>query len=567
MMRPVVGNSTSRLRSGGGGNGKKYSITNNHNPVDFLSDEELDMDHTAEDSYSSSQETVAVMGSSKYPQRRRKRNRLIFNDEEEVQPFGNNKKTGGKGINNSGYSPLKCSNNMQIEKGVDKKIAQRLGLSLRTLLKLPKAHKWVCYEWFYANIDQPLFLGENDFELFLKESFPQLKTRQLKKVEWNKIRRLMGKPRRCSPAFFAEERAALYCKRNKIRLLQQQKVVDINQFKDLPANIPMALVIGARVTALLRTPSDGLFTGTIAAVDTVNCGYRITFDRQGIGSHFVPDYEVLSTETPEFMPLVSFQTKVRTRVPLPSNFLDELGSKHATSSSTPRSSKTSKTDPLTTNVSCLSGQQDDGTLGGFPLKFLVSLVRLSKILAVKKKKIYELKSMNGEAEKLRSLHEPIPHEFQKNYANTILDLERLNIDLNSNLKSVQSFAVELAPDANSGNSLSFESVKKHLFEEAKDFTERSLLLCNVRNEKTMDTIAQLLTLLLHLRNFQDSEVGSFELKNLQESMSDTKKLLQPGNRDFFQSQVEIHVNHIQSSLSHLGNLGAFAESVSLENRT
>nr|CAD7568925.1 unnamed protein product [Timema californicum] len=36
----------------------------------------------------------------------------------------------------------------------DKKVSQRLGMRLRNLLKLPKAHKWVCYEWFYSNIDK-----------------------------------------------------------------------------------------------------------------------------------------------------------------------------------------------------------------------------------------------------------------------------------------------------------------------------------------------------------------------------------------------------------------------------
>ena len=36
----------------------------------------------------------------------------------------------------------------------DKKHAQTLGVALRNLLKLPKAHKWVCYEFFYSNLDQ-----------------------------------------------------------------------------------------------------------------------------------------------------------------------------------------------------------------------------------------------------------------------------------------------------------------------------------------------------------------------------------------------------------------------------
>lgn len=78
----------------------------------------------------------------------------------------------------------------------DKKASQKIGLRLRNLLKLPKAHKWCIYEWFYSNIDRPLFEGDNEFCLCLKESFPNLKTRKLTRVEWGTIRRLMGKPRR-----------------------------------------------------------------------------------------------------------------------------------------------------------------------------------------------------------------------------------------------------------------------------------------------------------------------------------------------------------------------------------
>lgn len=36
----------------------------------------------------------------------------------------------------------------------EKKSAQGLSVALRNLLKLPKAHKWVCYEFFYSNIDR-----------------------------------------------------------------------------------------------------------------------------------------------------------------------------------------------------------------------------------------------------------------------------------------------------------------------------------------------------------------------------------------------------------------------------
>ena len=44
---------------------------------------------------------------------------------------------------------------------------------------------------------------------------------------------------------------------------------------------------------LLNCLQDGLFVGQIDAVDTSNNTYRITFDRLGLGTHSVPDYEVL----------------------------------------------------------------------------------------------------------------------------------------------------------------------------------------------------------------------------------------------------------------------------------
>lgn len=90
------------------------------------------------------------------------------------------------------------SNSPPMLQSPDRKIGQKIGMRLRNVLKLPKAHKWVCYEWFYSDIDRCLFSGENDFSICLKESFPELKTRELTRVQWTKIRRMMGKPRRCS---------------------------------------------------------------------------------------------------------------------------------------------------------------------------------------------------------------------------------------------------------------------------------------------------------------------------------------------------------------------------------
>ena len=58
--------------------------------------------------------------------------------------------------------------------------------------------------------------------LNFRETFPLLRNKTITRCEWNMIRRLLGKPRRCSPAFFAEERESLEARRQKVRTLQDR---------------------------------------------------------------------------------------------------------------------------------------------------------------------------------------------------------------------------------------------------------------------------------------------------------------------------------------------------------
>uniref|UniRef100_A0A8D0CMN9 Lin-9 DREAM MuvB core complex component n=1 Tax=Scleropages formosus TaxID=113540 RepID=A0A8D0CMN9_SCLFO len=381
----------------------------------------------------------------------------------------------------------------------DKKASQKIGLRLRNLLKLPKAHKWCIYEWFYSNIDRPLFEGDNDFCLCLKESFPNLKTRKLTRVEWATIRRLMGKPRRCSSAFFAEERSALKQKRQKMRLLQQRKLTDVSNCKDLPDEIPLPLVIGTKVTARLRGVHDGLFTGQIDAVDTSAATYRVTFDRNGLGTHTVPDYEVLSNEPHETMPISAFAQKQR-----PSRFQGFITPPRVPY---PPSSQLTMmdSDPLLGQSpwkSKLLGTEAD-TLGGFPIKFLVQVTRLSKILMIKKEHIKQLKEMNTEAEKLKSYSMPIGFEFQKRYATIVLDLEQLNKDLNKVLHEVQQYCYELAPEQGMQPADRPTDLRRRCEDEAQEIVRKANTLRGgqrcIRSENLTDLISGLTALLLQIK--------------------------------------------------------------------
>ena len=72
---------------------------------------------------------------------------------------------------------------------------------------------------------RPFFEGSNDFIQCLDESFPDLKMSQnheLTQAQWRLVRRMVGKPRRCSSTFFAEERHLLAERRKQVRELQKK---------------------------------------------------------------------------------------------------------------------------------------------------------------------------------------------------------------------------------------------------------------------------------------------------------------------------------------------------------
>lgn len=429
----------------------------------------------------------------------------------------------------------------------DRKIGQKIGMRLRNLLKLPKAHKWVCYEWFYSNIDRTLFSGDNDFMICLKESFPELKCRELTRIEWTKIRRMMGKPRRCSQSFFEEERSELEKKRNKIRALQQRKPADISNYKDLPPEIPLQLVIGTKVTARLRKPQDGLFTGSIDAVDTSNNTYRITFERQGLGTHSVPDYEVLSNEPPETITISSFQHKFRPRntIPFPSTNLQSpaLGA-----------TLKFKNDPLLsgTELPAKRSTNYEGTIGGFPVKLLKHMVIVNKILAVKRTKVNNLKEMNSEAERFQSFGTDMPEDFEKRYAGILIELEKLNKDLQKYLDEIQSLCHEIAPEPSVAAMLAPSHLREKCREESLDMVHRNNGAMNdkatVSNKAMLELITDLTALMLQVKSLSDSDQNAYELQVLQGTMEQIKRKLSVENQVVFQNQVEVHMQHIQLGL-------------------
>ncbi|CAH8604925.1 unnamed protein product [Dicrocoelium dendriticum] len=138
-----------------------------------------------------------------------------------------------------------------------------------------KFREWLKYEWLYSATDREIFLNSNDFQLILREHFPTLKTRYLRRGHWGIIRRMIGKPRRFSHTFLTEERESVQGKRRNLQYLQHIALTGLlgpmasehfdNLLTCLPetTHIPLRLRAGTTVCVKLDIPSPGLFLGVI----------------------------------------------------------------------------------------------------------------------------------------------------------------------------------------------------------------------------------------------------------------------------------------------------------------
>uniref|UniRef100_A0A915ELB5 DIRP domain-containing protein n=1 Tax=Ditylenchus dipsaci TaxID=166011 RepID=A0A915ELB5_9BILA len=120
------------------------------------------------------------------------------------------------------------------------------------------------------------------------------------------VRRLIGKPRRCSQVFLNEEREALEVKRQRIRTIYNGTCTNLGQEQfDLPPLLPRPPVVGQKIYARVRSPKDGIYAGTVDAV--IDDGYRVVFDKEEmIPAKVIKDYEVMFDQPAELLNLNYF---------------------------------------------------------------------------------------------------------------------------------------------------------------------------------------------------------------------------------------------------------------------
>ncbi|RNA41334.1 lin-9 -like protein [Brachionus plicatilis] len=479
---------------------------------------------------------------------------------------------------------------------------------LSNFLKLPKAQRWICCEWFYSDIDRVIFESENDFTLCMKQSFPRLRAQTLTRKQWCMVRSLIGKPRRCSSSFFQEERQMIEEKRQKIRLIQQRKISEseIIDLKDLPQEIPVTLSIGHRVYTHICHPEEGVFLGTIAAVDPVEHTYRVVFDRSNIGSLTVHDYEIKSVTPVQTIPTKAY---IQTYRPKSIPFSNAANFSAINSQSNPKTSSGLHDEiaEAQLNADPLSelNEATNGRLGCFPVPLLLTVTRLHKILNVKRDDIKRLSELNSEAERLKASNEKYSKEFELSYAEVVNELEKLNKDLNDYLYGVQNYceealdvkleenlfkmkgyytrqSLELLGSIGNGPTGAHkleENLNKIKLSEASENEVSQILASKLKSAHLSSLVIKMTSLMLQLKDlassadkksssdskdvedFSEKESApfmSFSVKSLNESIDEIKKSLKYSeNVELFEDKVQVQINHIQSVLCNFNRLYAF----------
>ena len=168
--------------------------------------------------------------------------------------------------------------------------------------------------------------------------------------------------------------------------------------------------------------------------------------------------------------------------------------------------------------------------------------------------------MNSQAEKANSYGETLTLEFQRKYATIVLDLERLNKDLNELLVGVQRFCLELYPEQSLPSDQSSQRKKQclasaeHMVAE-KNISDDLLGIGSkrpVKNAGLTDLIMQLTALMMQIKCLKETKGSSLEFKSLTDAMKDIKVNLCTENQECFQNNVEIHIAHVRSGMEHNG---------------
>ncbi|KAI6224369.1 DIRP domain-containing protein [Aphelenchoides fujianensis] len=355
--------------------------------------------------------------------------------------------------------------------------------NLKNILKLPKARTFVFCEFFYSAVDRQLFLEENEFTQLIQDSFPNLKTMRMRLPEWREVRRLIGKPRRLS------------------------QCLTLAADHDLPKKLPRQPVVGMKVYARIRTPKDGIYAGTIDAIHTD--GYRVTFEKE------------------EMIPGM-FDTEVMTEMPLELlsiSYFIEMN--NATSRTAAAGGGMYGKTAFVVDPPQAAAARDE-KIGNFPLRMLVIMVKLFKVLEHKKILIQNLTWLNDEGEKMQMMTQMYPSAFQERYAEILRELEAVNRLLESYMNGIEEY-----------NDLLVTNLA------APQPTDKPDQLRKTTNAHATQLVKHCnATLNIRQLGVERKHHVHYELSILAETLNQMKAEISPNNVGCFQDCVEVHLKQV-----------------------
>ncbi|KAK0417234.1 hypothetical protein QR680_012897 [Steinernema hermaphroditum] len=424
---------------------------------------------------------------------------------------------------------------------------------LKNVLKLPKARRWVYCEYFYSGVDQQIFLGDNEFCQLLRESFPNLRCRTMNRQEWRTIRRLIGKPRRCSQAFLNEERQVLEAKREKIRQIYDGTCYQIADYNDLPQRLPRPLAVGMKVYARVRHPKDGIYAGTIDAV--LPDSYRIVFEKEEmIPPMNIRDSEVMAEQRLELVSMTYFLEMNRASMPHSAKQQLAMSSPYAShprsieSRNIPSSSQYSSSSSFPSPTKRYNSSRDE-KVGNFPVRMLVILVKLAKLIETKRQYLQQVTAMNDEAQRMNLVTTSYPEPFKEKYARLVVDIELLNKMLKSYLTGINEYNAALLPHLSENSATTRpEALRKLCNTHATQIVKHCNNGLNVQDRHCLQLITSLTALLLQVRSLGQQKCTPYDLNSLSESINDIRAQIFPKNAGHFQDTVEIHMKQIYSMM-------------------
>uniref|UniRef100_A0A182SR21 DIRP domain-containing protein n=1 Tax=Anopheles maculatus TaxID=74869 RepID=A0A182SR21_9DIPT len=417
---------------------------------------------------------------------------------------------------------------------------KKLGRQFRNFIVLSKAHRFCYFEFFYSDIDRNLFGAPSEFEQLMQTHYPQLKTNNLTRAEWRKIRASFGKPRLFSPAFIMEERLELARKREKIRVLQSNSLGDISFTEGLPSSISKQITPGTKVTAKLRTPYDGMYNGTVEGYVSEARSYRITFDRTGLGSRLVPDYEVFSLEKCDTIKLNSITKDYRVAYQNASFYLASPKAKPTNSAGDPLLGSDMGHKLNTSGRKVFFPKEN---IGGYPVKYLELIVRTKKTLSAKQMKLLRLQNITSEAQIYKSYDNPLPEEFRKRYAMLIVAIDKLNRDLADQLNQLREYVGSLTQDPDMLAMITPSHYREQSREKAAQIFEKNNK-GHVKNEHIANLIKHLTTIMYLASNVSKNDKDELSIMALKGAIVETRELLEPGNVAAFNRNVANPMSYI-----------------------